>query len=67
MAQLIGAGERLFNVLRRLRPSQRVVQIAICRGLASTLEAVGGTEAATLAAVINAVCARFDSKGRAVK
>jgi len=62
--QQVQFGERLSGILRRIRPSQRVVQIGICRALVPALEAVGDVRATVLAEVITTVCNRFDSKGR---
>lgn len=65
--QQIQAGERVFEFLRRLRPSQRVIQIAVCRAIVPALEAVGDVRATVLAEVITTVCSRFDSRGRLVR
>lgn len=60
----VRASERIFGLLRGLRPSQRVVQIGICNALVPALKATGDTRAEVLAESIALVCARFDSKGR---
>lgn len=60
----VRVSEQLFALLRRLRPSQRVVNIALCRVLTPALRAVDSPRAEVLAEVIDVVCARFDSKGR---
>ena len=62
--EIFESGERLFSRLRSLAPSQRVISIGICQLLTPILRGTGETRAEIAAAAIDAVCKRFDIKGR---
>ncbi|MBW7998494.1 MAG: hypothetical protein FVQ81_18360 [Candidatus Glassbacteria bacterium] len=67
MAEQLAAAERVFNALKRLRPNQRVIAVGICQVLTPLLKVSPDPRAEILGQAIDAVCARFDSKGRARK
>lgn len=65
--EIFEGGERLFARLRSFTPSQRVLSIGVCQILTPILKGTGDPRAEIAAAAIDAVCRRFDTKGRLKK